>query len=420
MSSATYPQGMNSYNNRTHMGGYKTWKGSGPFQNPVGITSGNIRPLTNKDPLNSAPAPFGRPRPIKHYRRGISVPLPIDESDSAEYKAQSEYYSHRNSHSSVQDKMVAQLQDQPGRFIIKEHVGNNIIDVDKECHKCDGINIVSSWYPIADLTDKPEPIVTNPLLCCNQQRKAIMRARPRSSIVKKDYYQTVGAYLYNRCQTFKQRQFNFLKKHIILDEEAQNRVNTIVTPEIAAHAKPGSAIAELNLYVAQCNPNSLIDFSVTVRVINGILLNMGLITEDIYSHIESLNITTLQELQEAIASLPLSEDARTAIALALLQILSNPDRYGIAAAPSNPAGCRRVYYKPNNPQFAQQGAVSSSTRILKLNTQTIEKNAADINRTNIELTALGLPDASASQIYKMKPVKCTPIVRNGNKQMCFV
>jgi hypothetical protein len=35
-----------------------------------------------------------------------------------------------------------------------------------------------------------------------------------------------------------------------------------------------------------------------------------------------------------------------------------------------------VEYKPNNPQFAQQGAVSSSTRILKLNVTTIEKNAA--------------------------------------------
>ena len=38
-------------------------------------------------------------------------------------------------------------------------------------------------------------------------------------------------------------------------------------------------------------------------------------------------------------------------------------------------GCSQVYYKPNNPQFANQGAVSSSTRILKLNVDTISTNA---------------------------------------------
>jgi hypothetical protein len=52
------------------------------------------------------------------------------------------------------------------------------------------------------------------------------------------------------------------------------------------------------------------------------------------------------------------------------------------SGPSNPAGCQLTVYKPNNYQFAQQGAVSSSTRNLKLNVNTISTNAASINNYN--------------------------------------
>ena len=175
MSSAFYPQGMNSSNNRLPQGGYKTWKGSGLFSNPVGITSGNIRPFTNKDYTNVYPTGFGLPRPMKHYRRGISVPVNANVPD-------------RQVKSSVQDYMVAQMIDQPGRFIVKEN-GSNIIDPDQtvqdECTNCQGAKIVSSWYPINNLTEKPQLNVTNPLLCCNQQRKAKQRVLGASTNVKK-------------------------------------------------------------------------------------------------------------------------------------------------------------------------------------------------------------------------------------------
>jgi len=42
-----------------------------------------------------------------------------------------------------------------------------------------------------------------------------------------------------------------------------------------------------------------------------------------------------------------------------------------------------VVYKPNNFQFAQQGAVSSSTLNLKLNVTTIEKNLAHLPKNII-------------------------------------
>jgi hypothetical protein len=64
--------------------------------------------------------------------------------------------------------------------------------------------------PINNLTEKPQLDVTNPLLCCNQQRKALQRVLPTNTNIKKNYYQTTYMYLYNRCQTFKQRQFNFI------------------------------------------------------------------------------------------------------------------------------------------------------------------------------------------------------------------
>ena len=94
MSSAFYPQGMNSWNNRLPQGGYKTWKGSGDFSNPVTVTSTHIRPLTNNDPGNVFPTGFGLPRPIKHYRKGTVIPVPVpvlvqDPSNPGQYIEQS-------------------------------------------------------------------------------------------------------------------------------------------------------------------------------------------------------------------------------------------------------------------------------------------------------------------------------------------
>lgn len=43
--------------------------------------------------------------------------------------------------------------------------------------------------------------------------------------------------------------------------------------------------------------------------------------------------------------------------------------------------CSKVYYKPNNCQFAQQGAVSGSSRILRLKKNTIDKNARTVGNS---------------------------------------
>lgn len=52
----------------------------------------------------------------------------------------------------------------------------------------------------------------------------------------------------------------------------------------------------------------------------------------------------------------------------------NPNVYNKDEDPLNTTGCQNVVYKPSNYQYAKQGAVSSSDRMLKLNLDTINKN----------------------------------------------
>lgn len=85
-----------------------------------------------------------------------------------------------------------------------------------------------------------------------------------------------------------------------------------------------------------------------------------------------------------------------------------------------------LYYKPNNPQYGQQGAVDSSSRLARLRYTTITDGAASF------LTALGRNTANAvaygvpSPGYTVKdktgyPIKCIPSVGpNGEMRNCKV
>jgi len=233
MSSAFYPLGMNSYNNRTNQGGYKSWKGDGVFSNPVGITAGNIRPLTNNDPTNNAPQNFGLPRPIKHYRKGISV-ISLDDSTNS-----------RQVKSSTGGSLIGQMMDIPGGFSIKKNVLDEISNtqqLDRDCQTCQGIGLISDWQPITNLTEKPEPETQSHEYCCNEERNALVRVRPASTLLDKNYYTTISDYLYNRCQTFEQKQFNYLS----------SGTSTV---------KPGAPLSQDNIYKANCNPNLEIQYT---------------------------------------------------------------------------------------------------------------------------------------------------------------
>jgi len=216
---------MKSYNNHTNQGGYISWKGTGVFSNPVGITAGNIRPLTNNDPLNNSNVGFGLPRPIKHYRKGRSI------GDNNRVS------------SSSGGSLIKQMIDIPGGYNIFPNTVNetsNTVNLNEHCNTCHGIGVISNWMPITNLTEKPETTTQTSTFCCNDEKKALRRTRPTNTKLKKKYYTTTSQYLYNRCKTYEQQQFNY------------------ITSGNSA-SKPGDPSSINNTYVGNCNPNLDID-----------------------------------------------------------------------------------------------------------------------------------------------------------------
>ena len=225
MSSAFYPLGMNSYNNRSNQGGYKSWKGTGAFSNPVGITSGNIRPLRNKDPTNSAPQKFGLPRPIQHYRKGIVVNTIHSNTNKSRLVKSS----------TGGGSLIGQMIDIPGGYTIKENAAtetSNIATLDQDCKLCQGIGIIDDWQPTTNLTEKPQAETQTHQFCCNEERNAIVRVLPMSSNITKNanlpniYYTNLQQYRNNRCQTYPQKAFDFQS----VENAEENTYNSMCQP----------------------------------------------------------------------------------------------------------------------------------------------------------------------------------------------
>lgn len=383
MSSAFYPLGMKSYNNYTPQGGYKTWKGANEFQNPVGITSSNQRPQTNKDYRNVAVYKHGLPRPMKHYRKGTSIPISQDAT------AIQEYYSNRQVASSTSNASIGQLIDRPGTVSMKPVPTNS-----SECNTCLGQSIVSGWAPIQNLTEKPQPNSENAILCCNAQKKARKRVLPASTILKKNYYTTHNQYLYNRCQTFEQREFNFYS-------------GASLAP--ASLVKPGAPESALYEYTANCSPNVVINDAVTISVITRVafvLKEENIITQEEYDAFNASQIVTM----DAFIAFLTNDVANSQESLALLYKVLKIDGLdgGNDMLSNSSNGCKKVIYKPNNYQYAQQGAVTNSARMLRLNVNTIDKYISNMKApTN-------------TMIYKNKVEKCNPAYyrKDGDRIQC--
>jgi hypothetical protein len=235
--------------------------------------------------------------------------------------------------------------------------------------------------------------------------------------VKKNYYQTTDMYLYNRCQTFQQRQFNFIRGPIdqtILDLFLKY---PFVTAKILEYSKPGDPLSIVNYYVAQCNPNFTIETAVEIAFINELsksLLAAGYISQPIY--LSLLNSTSVQQFISQLQGILTTEQYKIVIEY-LYQLAANPYNGSVVAGPSNPKGCAQVFYKPNNPQFAQQGGVSSSTRILKLNVDTISTAAAGVRKlkgANLAAQIAGGQPVNTPFIYKFKAPTCQASTYSGN------
>jgi hypothetical protein len=454
MSTAFYPTNMrrqsaSGYSNKSTLENipYVPWKGTGVFSNPVGVTATHIRPLTNNDPGNIFPTGFGLPRPLKQYRKGTVIPIHFEQynnNNSADIeKSLIAYNVNRTVKSSIGSSLgggnggtglISQMIDMPGSFIVKDNgtdltdikleepiIDDKGVNIDAECKNCNGIGLVSSWMPINNLTEKPQANVTNPLLCCNQQRKALQRVLPTNTNVKKNYYQTTYMYLYNRCQTFKQRQFNFISGPIDKKLEQLFIAYPFVTAKILEYSKPGDPLSIINLYVAQCNPNFTIEKGVEIGFINTLsrsLIDAGYISKEDYDALINGSLS-VESFLKTLQTILTNEQYKNLIDY-LYQLAANPYNGSVVSSPSNPKGCSQVYYKPNNPQFAKQGGVSSSTRILKLTVDTIntvaynQRKLKSANPPNIATAIQYGFNANTPYIYKDKVPPCQPQTYIGN------
>jgi hypothetical protein len=370
MSSAFYPQGMNTH---TEEGGYKTWKGHPPFSNPIATTATLIRPFTNNDYRNITQSKFGLPRPIKHYRKGTVTT--INDNDVISSTINADINRTVRSSKSASSGLISQLMDTPGGFSVKDPSSSLIVSDS-------ALKIVSDWAPIINLTEKPQPTIENAMFCCNQQKKALLRVLPTSTIVKKDYFQTNHMYLYNRCQTFEQREFNFVSGPVDKNILALLQQYPFISAKVIEFAKPGSPLALNNLYVAQCVPDTSIESNAEIAFMTSItnsMLQSGILQTSDYAALKNSNVNTIIDLINYLTINKFTDAVSYLYNIANNPYVTMPN----ANSARSRKGCSQVYYKPNNPQYAKQGSVSSSTRMLKLNVDTILKNAAR-NRSQIE------------------------------------
>jgi hypothetical protein len=446
MSTAFYPLGMRTMpaggrSNATLPGQYLSWKGTGPLSNPVGTAPSHIRPLTNNDKGNvflSGNFPSRTynnvrvfiPRPLKQYRKGRVVPSTPIVPDSTNPITNNEidlinYNTHRFVKSSKGTSLgggfggsglLNELQDKPGAFIVKQNnidELNNIRQLDNNCKTCEGVGIISSYYPNNRyLTDNPEPETQTPKFCCNEEFKARKRVIYASTNLKKNYYTTSKQYLQNRCKTYEQKAFNF-QQYNKLDDTLL--VNNGITAKELAIAKPGGPLSTFNTYAANCFPNAEIYEATEIALVNRLLaslLNHDIITQQQVDEFKSLNKITFEVLFNFLNGLP---EETAAAAIAEYTIFLNNPYWGVPfAGPSNPAGCKLTVYKPNNYQFAKQGAVSSSTRLLKLNVDTISTNAASINRKN----NTGIQLVTANELYRGDDNNVSNYFKNKSQERC--
>lgn len=469
MSSAVYPLGMNSmpasgYNHKStyYNKQYIPWKGIGINSFPVGTASGHIRPLTNKDPGNVFPTGFGLARPIKHYRKGrvitsqpiegvpnliINSPinditLNVDENGLINYNMNRYVKSSKGTSLGGGfggSGLLNEMQDKPGSYIVKLNPPNEINGVEQmynDCKTCEGVGIVASYKPNNfNLLENPQSNTTNRVLCCNQEKIARQRVVYASTNLKKNYYTTTKQYLQNRCKTYNQKAFNFLSYKTNTDGPYENNNPYYYSVDGNNAPKPGGPLALTNTYLANCQSNTQLyegtELAFIYKMLD-IMLNENIISQIQFNEFQNTGINSIPGLFDWIQGLPESQKQSAIVVFEVF--INNPYSGMPLSGPTNPAGCQLTVYKPNNYKFAKQGAVSSSTRILKLDVDTISTNAASIqnyNNTGQQLvTANQLytgDDNNYSNLLKNKAPNCnTPWPLNfkqagqfNNKKFCY-
>lgn len=445
MSSAVYPLGMNSmpasgYNHRStyYNKQYIPWKGTGLNSFPVGTAPGHIRPLTNNDPGNNFQTGFGLARPIKHYRKGRVIPpqpvtgipnllvknphggniLNMDENALINYNLNRFVKSSTAvplGSSSSSSGLLNDMLGAPGSFIVKLNPLNEVdgtIQMIDDCKTCEGIGIVASYKPnITNLLENPEPNTTNQVWCCNQEQTAKRRVLYASTNLKKNYYTTTKQYLQNRCKTYEQKAFNFLSYKNNID----NNNPYYISVDGNKGPKPGGPLSLANTYLANCQLNAELYEGSEIAFIYqmlGIMLNENIITQTELKEFNNTGINSIQGFFSWIQELP---EPQSKSAIVVFETFINNPYWGMPpSGPINPTGCQLTVYKPNNYQYAKQGAVSSSTRLLKLNVDTISTNAASIKNYN----NTGQQLVTANELYAGDNNNYTNLLKNKTNTQC--
>jgi hypothetical protein len=443
MSSAVFPLGMHStpasgynHNSTYYNKQYVSWKGTGPNSFPVGTAPGHIRPLTNNDPGNVFPTGFGLPRPIKHFRKGRVIPsqpiegvpnlvinspqsgitLNINQNDLINYNLNRYVTSSKGTSLGGGfggSGLLNDMQDKPGAFTVNLNPLNEIDGVTQmntDCKTCQGVGIVASYKPNKTyLTENPEPNTENNVWCCNPEKNARQRVVYANTNLKKNYYTTTKQYLQNRCKTYDQKAFNFLSTRTNGAGPYGNNNPYYYSTDGNNGPTPGSPLALANTYLANCQLNTQLyegSENAFIYQMIGIMLKENIITQTEVNQFNSTGINSIQGFFDWILNLP--EPQKEAATVVFEVFINNPYWGMPPSGPSNPAGCQLTVYKPNNYQYAKQGAVSSSTRLLKLNVDTISTNAASIKNYN----NTGPQLVTANQLYAGDANNYTNLLKN--------
>lgn len=195
MSSAFYPLGLrvNNYPN-----GYVSWKSP----NNYATISRNIKPFTNKDPSYNEPGAFRKPRPIKHYRKGIF----INNENSNKFTKSSNGMPY----------LLETIQNTPGMF----HCTTNHINSDQ----CNGTPIIYVNNKLYDTTDTPT--YQSDEYCCNKEKDALKHViYANTGYIPPTYYSSYTQYIHGRGNTYQQKIFDF-------ESTSNPALNTYVIPNV--------------------------------------------------------------------------------------------------------------------------------------------------------------------------------------------
>jgi len=156
------------------------------------------------------------------------------------------------------------------------------------------------------------------------------------------------------------------------------------------------------------------------------MVNKHILTTAQVTEINNLNIITIKDFFNYLNGL--TGSTKTLAIDVFVNYLNNPYWGMPISGPTNQNACKLTVYKPNNYQYAKQGAVSSSTRLLKLNVDTISTNAASLQNYNntgqLLVNANQLYEGvnnNVANLYKNKAPTCNSptIYPFQNKKLCY-